>query len=487
MRQKIGFWTGLLLFVVVAWIPESASFGARPKMAAAAALWMAVWWVTEAVALALTSLIPLVIYPVFNVLNIGETAKKYIDPNIFLFMGGFMLALAMQKSELHKRIALLVISAIGEGRRRMLGGFLAATALISMWVSNTATCLMILPIGLAVVSKLSDGGRRDLQGFDAALMLAIAYASSIGGVATLIGSPPNMILAGQVKNLFPELPEIGFVNWFFFAAPMAFGFLLLTWLYLSLVLVKRSSDHDLGKGTIRQELKNLGKVSSAEIRVACIFFLTVIGWIWRVDIQIGSFKLPGWPTLLHLKGTHDAAISMLAALFLFITPSGASKRDRLLDWKWAKKIPWGVLILFGGGFALAESFQSTGLAEGIAGGFLVLEEVPLFWFVLILCLAATFLSELMSNTAQVMLMIPILAATSKSLGVHPFCLMMPATMAASLAFMMPVGTPPNAIVFGSGHVSIPQMARTGFFLNLLGAVWIACYSFAFLKHAFILT
>ncbi len=478
---------GPILFALVFFLPSGSGLSAASKAAAAAGLWMAVWWTTGAVPLALTSLLPLAVYPLFGILKIEDTAKRYADLNIFLFMGGFMLALAMQKSGLHKRIALMVICAVGEGRRRMLGGFLVATALISMWVSNTATCLMVLPIGLAVISKLSDSGRKDLNGFDTALMLAIGYASSIGGIGTLIGSPPNMILVGQAKNLLPHLPEIGFMSWFLFSAPLAAVFLLITWIYLSLSLVRATPQFIFNHGMIRQELVGLGKASSAEKRVAIIFFMTVLGWVFRTDIQIGDFRLPGWATLLNLKGTHDAAVAMVATLLLFTVSSGSFKGDRLMNWQWAKKIPWEVLILFGGGFALAESFQSTGLAQWIAGGFLGLKGIPVFWLVLCLCLATTFLSELMSNTAQVMLLLPILAASSASLGVHPLYLMVPATLASSLAFMMPVGTPPNAIIFSSGHVTIPQMAKAGLVLNVMGAIWITIYTMLFLNEFFILT
>ncbi len=468
-------------------LPAGSGLDTSSKAAAATGLWMAVWWITGAVPLAATSLLPLILYPLLGILSIQDTAKRYVDPNIFLFMGGFMLALAMQKSGLHKRIALMVICAVGEGRRRMLGGFLVATALISMWVSNTATCLMVLPIGLAVISKLSEGGRIDLKGFDVALMLAIAYASSIGGMATLIGSPPNMILVGQAKNLLPHLPEIRFVSWFFFAAPLAAVFLLMTWIYLSLSLVQATCPVVSNRGMMRQELVGLGEASSAEKRVAALFFLTVLGWVFRTDMQIGDFRLPGWATLLNLKGAHDAAVSMITAVLLFTLPSGAFKADRLLNWEWARKIPWEVLILFGGGFALAESFQSTGLAHWMAGAFIGLKGVPLFLLILCLCLAATFLSELMTNTAQVTILLPILAASSASLGVHPLYLMIPATLASSLAFMMPVGTPPNAIVFGSGYVTLPQMAKAGFVLNILGAIWITVYTMLFLKNLFMLT
>ncbi len=481
LRQQLGFYLGVVLFAIVLFLPVPEGLSVEGKRAAAVALLMAVWWISESLPIAATALVPLALYPLLSIMSMPETAERYADPVIFLFMGGFMLALAMQKWDLHKRIAFFVIALVGGGLRRMLFGFMLATFLISMWVSNTATAVMILPIAIAVTQELGLAETKGREtGFRIALMLAIAYAASIGGLGTLIGSPPNMIFAGQAKALLPGSAEIDFTRWFLFGFPVALGFLLITWAYLAIVVARGAPKINTNRELIREKLKTLGPCSRGELSVMIVFGLTVIAWITRENISAGSFTLPGWTNLLGLKGVHDGTVAIAAALVLFITPVSFKKREFLLDWNWAAKIPWEVLLLFGGGFALAESFQMTGLAAWLGKGFGFLNGLPLPLLLFILCAATTFLSELMSNTAQITMMLPVLAAAAPTLGVHPYLLMIPATFAASLAFMMPVGTPPNAIVFGSGYLTIPQMAKTGFILNLLGALWITFMTLAWI-------
>ena len=471
-RRILGFPLGILLFGGVVLAPTPEGLSPEAKKAAAIALLMAVWWMTECLPIAVTALTPLALYPLLSVMGATETAQRYADPNIFLFMGGFMLALAMQKWSLHKRIALHVIRVGGGGPRRMLAGFLVSSAFISMFVSNTATAVMMLPIGMAVVNQLGLGSTGKENRFSEALMLTIAYACSVGGVATLIGSPPNLIFAGQSKMLFPELGEVGFVRWFLFAFPLAVGFLIIVWAYLAFAVLGKTHDLKSKKDLIEQEIRSLGPWSRGEIGVMAVFALTVLGWIWRTDISLGGLTIPGWTTLLHLKGVHDGTVAMIAAFLLFATPVNLTKGEFLLDWETAVKLPWGILLLFGGGFALAESFRVTGLDAWLGGGFEALRGIPRPVLILLLCLSVTFLSELMSNTAQVTMLMPVLAAAAPVLGEHPYFLMIPATIAASFSFMMPVGTPPNAVVFGSGYLTVPKMAKAGFVLNILGAFWI---------------
>ncbi len=477
-RRTLGFPLGLVLFALVYLAPLPEGLSAEGKKAGAVALLMAVWWISECLPIAVTALTPLALYPLLSILPAVETSKRYADPTIFLFMGGFMIALAMQKWNLHKRLALYVLVFIGGGLRRMLLGFMLATAFVFHIGSNTATAVMMLPIAMAVCQELHfpENGK-GLAEFRVVLMLAIAYAASIGGVATLIGTPPNMIFAGQAKGLFPGLPEVGFVQWLFFGFPLALGFLLITWAYLAFVVARGLPKFEMKRDVVREQLKALGPWSKPQVGVMAVFVLAAIGWVMRGDITLGRFVLPGWTSLFHLKGVHDGTVAIVAALILFIVPVNLKKGEFLLDWNWAVKLPWEVLLLFGGGFALAESFQTTGLADWLGGGFHLLQGLPLVWVVLILCLLITFMSELMSNTAQVTMMLPILAAASTTLNVHPYFLMIPATLASSLAFMMPVGTPPNAVVFGSGYVTIPQMAKAGFVLNILGALWITFMTF----------
>ncbi|MBI4352314.1 MAG: SLC13/DASS family transporter [Candidatus Omnitrophica bacterium] len=473
-KRSCGFLAGILFFVLILLAPLPPGLSAPAKSAGAVALLMAVWWITDAMPLGMTALLPLVLYPLLSVMKASETTKHYADPNVFLLMGGFMIALAMQKWGLHKRLALHVICSVGGGLRRMLGGFMLATAFISMWVSNTAATMMALPIAIAVIQELGLGqaGAEDRSGFSIALMLAIAYAASIGGAATLVGTPTNMVFAGQAKALFPDLPEVGFVKWFILAFPLAFGFLAIAWLYLAFFVVRRALPICVNQEAIRKEVKALGPWSWPEAAVMGVFVATALAWITRENIAIGNFVIPGWTSLLHLKGVHDGTIAMAAGLLLLLIPGDLKRKEFLLDREWTKKLPWEVILLLGGGLALAESFQATGLASWLGEGFRFLQGMPLLWLLFLLCLLTAFLSELMTNVAQATIMMPVLAAASQALGIHPYWLMVPVTFACSFAFMMPSGTPPNAIVFSSGYLTVSRMAKAGFVLNILGALWI---------------
>ncbi len=466
---------GILAFASALFLPMPAVMAWPARVVLGMTLWMAIYWISEAVPLAVASLIPLVVLPVFSVMPMDMTARFYADPNIFLFMGGFFLALAMEKCALQKRIALHLIRVAGSGPRGLLGGFLLATGFISMWVSNTATTMMMLPIALAVIEQL----KRNPQGvpldprFATALMLGIAYASNIGGIATLVGTPPNMIFAGQAKALFPHFPEVSFVSWFLLCFPIAGGFLLITWVYLAWGVCGAMQSQVFDRKIIEKEIAALGAWSGDEKKVMTIFGLTVFAWIFRGDIPLGHFTLPGWASLLGIQGLHDGTVAIAAAILLFLIPSEKNQNDTLLNWAWAVKIPWGVLLLFGGGFALAEGFQQSGLAAEVARVFTGLEGQPLFLTLLILCLVNTFGSELMSNSPQVTIMMPVLASASASMHLHPYWLMIPATLMSSLAFMLPAGTPPNAIAFASGHVTMRQMVKTGFVLNVAASLWVS--------------
>lgn len=475
LRQKIGLFLGALIFLVGIVLPPLGELSLAAQRVAAVALLMAIWWTTEAISLYVTALLPLVLFPLLGVLPVREAAASYAEPTIFLFMGGFFLAMAMQRWGLHHRIAVHIIELAGTSPRRLVLGFMAATAFISMWVSNTATTMMLFPIGLAVISKLDPAAtarsKASQTGFGTTLMLSIAYAASIGGVGTITGTPPNAIFVGQAKVLFPELGEVGFLQWMLMGVPFVLVFLLLAWAYLAFAFMKPSGEHD--PAHVYQESSQLNPMGHGEKRVLIIFVLTILGWIFRADLTLGPVTIPGWAQTLGLsEWVSDATVAMLAALLLFIIPTNLRTGEFLLTWEWAGRIPWGVLLIFGGGFCLAQGIQQSGLATWAAEGLSKLSQMPMPLLIFIIALGVGLLSSVASNTALATIVVPILGVTARTMNVHPFLLMIPATMATSASFMLPVSTPPNAIVFASGYISISQMVRAGVVLNLLGALLI---------------
>lgn len=485
-RQKIGFPLGLGLGGLILLLPTPHGLAPEAQRAGAVAVLMATWWVTEAVPIAVTALVPLVLYPGLSVIEMTQTAAPYADPNVFLFMGGFMIAMAMEKWGLHRRLGLHVIAWVGGGPRRMLWGFMTATAFLSMWVSNTATAVMMLPVAIAVLGRLDRETPAPGGGvhFGTVLMLGIAYAASVGGVATLIGTPPNVIFAGQARALFPELGEISFVRWMILGFPVALGFLIVVWAYLAFGYARLEKGVPVPPQAIGDEIKALGPWTRGEKGVMTVFLVTAAAWLGRVDVHIGSLTLPGWPTLVGLKGIHDGTIAMAAALVLFVTPVSFTKVEFLLDWSWAKRLPWDVLLLLGGGFALAESFRHTGLDVWLGGRLVMLQGVPTPVLILFLCFGVAVVGNVTSNTAVAAMLVPMAASAAGPLNVHPYLLMIPATLAASFDFMLPAGTPPNAIIYGSGYVTIPQMARAGLPLTFVGAAWITLATYLLVLPVF---
>jgi sodium-dependent dicarboxylate transporter 2/3/5 len=410
-----------------------------------------------------------------------DVSIRYADQNIFLFMGGFFIAMAMQRWDLHKRIALYIVKFLGTSPRRIVLGFMIATAFLSMWISNTATTMMMFPIGLAVIYHAANMLEREKSGIDTspgrfnfglALMLGIAYAASIGGIATLVGTPPNIVFAGIVKSMFPKAPEIGFLDWFKIGLPLVVVFLPITWLYLTRIAAPpRIKNIPGGKDIIERDLKELGAVKLGEKLTLAVFLLVALAWIFRRNIDLGIFVLPGWSNMLGISQyVHDSTVAVFGAILLFLLPVDFKKRVFVLNWEWALRIPWGIILLFGGGFALAAGFQTSGLAQWIGERLSFLCGVPTIIMILCICLLLTFLTEVTSNTATTTMMMPVLGALAAATCIHPFLLMIPAAMSASCAFMLPVATPPNAIIFGSGYLRIPDMVRVGFFLNIIGAI-----------------
>ncbi|MCF6147919.1 MAG: DASS family sodium-coupled anion symporter [Candidatus Kuenenia sp.] len=472
----MGFGLGFIFFFTMLFLPTPEGMSAPAQKTAAVTLLMVCWWLSEALPIPVTALTPLALFPILGIMDGREAAMPYAEDAVFLFLGGFCIAISMQKWSLHRRIALFIIKAIGNKPRQLVLGFMIATAFLSMWISNTATTMMMLPIGMALIAHFcgNDHDKKINTKFGASLMLGIAYSASIGGIGTLIGTPPNLVFAGQLKILFPGAPEIGFFEWMKIGIPLVFTFLPLAWWYLTFwafppeqKAVKANTD------ITDKEIASLGSFNKGEKYTLCVFALTCFAWIFRQNIVIGSLKIPGWTKFLGLENyVRDSTIAIAAAIVLFALPVDIKKREFVLDWKSAVKLPWGILILFGGGFTLAKGFMVSGLSDWIGHCIVGLGALPILIIIIAICLLMTFLTEITSNTATATMILPILAALSGTLNIHPFALMLPAALSASCAFMLPVATPPNAIIFSSGHVTIPIMARTGLILNLFGVVLI---------------
>ena len=470
-RQTIGLFLGPLLFGLLLLLPAPQGLGAAGMAVAAVAALMAAWWVSEAVPIPATALLPIALFPLLGVMKTQQVTSAYANHLIYLFMGGFLIAVTMEKWQLHKRIALHTIKLVGVSPKRIVLGFMLATAFLSMWISNTATAMMMVTIGLALIRQVKESLPASAQDdttafpFATSLMLGIAYAASIGGVATLIGTPPNAILAGVVEKTYGI--TIGFADWMLFGFPLSIVMLLLTWYYL-VYFVYRSDLTELpgGKQAVEQSLLQLGAMRKQEKRVLIVFVCVASAWILRSVINVDALAM-----------ITDSSIAMLGALALFVIPSDFSKREFLLDWNTAVKIPWDIIILFGGGFALAEGFNSSGLTLWLANQLTVLEGTHIVLLVAVIVLLVIFLTEVTSNTATASLLLPVMGALAVAMNIHPLATMIAVAVAASYAFMLPVATPPNAIVFASRAVTIPQMAKAGFALNLLGVVLITLFIF----------
>ncbi len=444
LTRRVALITGPALFIIIRLIPIEG-LSPEGKAVLACTAWVALWWITEAVELPVTSILPILIFPLSGALTIEQTTSAYGNPFIYLFLGGFVIGLAIENRNLHKRIAYNIIRVVGTGEKRVLLGMMAATAFLSMWISNTATAIMMLPIGVSVMNHFGNS-----QPFSKNLMLGIAYAASIGGIATLIGTPPNIILAGIVRESMGY--EISFLDWLLFGLPFSAILLLLTWLWLTRYRVEKT-DHSPAL-----EMSSLGKMTPAEKRVALVFTLTAFFWITRSFI---------WNK--YIPGLDDTVIAIGGALLMFIIPAG-EKNENLINWKEAKKLPWDVLVLFGAGLAIAKGFANTDLTVWLGAQFSLLGFMPAALIVLLILAAINFLTEITSNTATASLILPLLITLGASLHLDVLPLLAGAAISSSCAFMLPVATPPNAIVFSSGKVRIGDMVRAGLFLNITSIV-----------------
>ena len=465
--KKRGFWIGLGVFFIILFSPHPESLSSAGWTVAAIALLMAIWWATEAVPVPVTALLPLALFPLLGVNDIKTTALPYANQNIYLFMGGFILALGIESSGLHKRLALRMLITIGSSGAKLVGGFMLVSAVISMWVMNTSTTLMLLPIGLAVCATVAQTipnfSSQERKHFEISLLLGIAYAASIGGMSTLVGTAPNIIFVGFMQETYGL--EISFIDWMKLGVPLSAMMLFASWYAITKYVYPVTFIANMEtKLQLKNMLYDLGPMGRDEKKVLIIFSLAASAWMLRT-------LLDNFIPLLT-----DAGIAILAALSFFLIPSENNKTD-LLTWDQANKLPWGLLVLFGGGLSLASSIGSSGLGSWIGQGLTILGNVPPIILILAVATLIIFLTELTSNVATTSTFLPVVGAVAVALGIAPVALTIPVVLAASCAFMLPVATPPNAIVFGSGKISIPDMMKAGFALNIIGIILVTMFAY----------
>lgn len=474
VRRHAIWWGPLLSLIFMLFVrpdPDQPAIG----FTLAVAIWMAVWWVTEAVPLAVTSLLPVVLFPLLGIMNGAAVSSTYFNHVIFLFIGGFIVALAMQRWNLHRRIAITVLNLFGTGVKWLLLGFMISTAFLSMWISNTATAMMMVPIALSVIGEIEQPSEnKKVTRTGVAILLGIAYSASIGGVITPVGTPPNLSFIRIFEIMFPEAPDISFTQWMLFALPAALIMLAVVWLLMILLFrLHRQQTSSLNTAHLKQLKRELGRMSIEEKWVLSIFCLMALAWVTMAPIEIGNMKFPGWASLLKSPAyinNGTVAIALSIPLFMIRSKKKDGHSAPLMDWKTASKLPWGIVLLFGGGFALASGFNESGLALWIGSQLKDIANFPLPLMILSIALLMTFLTELTSNTATTEMILPVLAGIAVAIQIHPLLLMLLATLSGSMAFMLPVATPPNAIIFGSGKITVREMARAGILLNLVGAL-----------------
>jgi sodium-dependent dicarboxylate transporter 2/3/5 len=456
-KKYIGLVLGPLVFILLIIYADPIGLSKEGKAILASTIWIAIWWITEAAPISVTALLPIILFPLTDGLDLKTTTAAFGHKFIFLFIGGFVLAIAIEKWNLHKRIALNIIRLVGTNKSNIILGFMIATAFLSMWISNTATSVMMLPVALAIIAQLKDNPKtleNENITFGKALMLAIAYSASIGGMATLIGTPPNLVFAGVIKTNYNI--EITFLEWMSFGLPVSIILLTICWAYLTKYAFKfKSKEFSSGKDEINKQIKSLGKISYEEKTVLIVFIITALLWI------IQSFVLKKF-----IPNIDDTIIAIISAITLFILPTKNIK-STILKWEDTAKLPWGILLLFGGGMALAKGFDSSGLAVWIGNQLTSLEAFPFILLLLILIASVNFLTEITSNLATTAMILPVLVSLSSVINIHPYFLLIGATVAASCAFMLPVATPPNAVVFGSKLLTINDMIKKGFWMNLI--------------------
>ncbi len=466
----IGLIAGPLVFIVLLLFPFGNFSPEAWKVICVASL-MLIWWITEAIPIPVTALLPIILFPLLGVSDSKAAAAPYASPIVFLFFGGFMIALAMEKWNLHKRIALGIIKLTGTGTNKVLLGFMLATAFLSMWISNTATTVMMLPIAVSVLNMLAAENKLDIEAkdykrFALALMLGIAYSANIGGMATLIGTPPNLVLAGFLRETYSI--ELSFGSWILIGLPIALILLFVLYILLTKILYK--TNLQLKSGTqelISHEMEKLGSLKGGEKRVLIVFIITALLWVFRTSIN----------KTLDTNVLTDTGIAMVAALAFYLIPSNKKSGTVLLEWKDTKELPWGILLLFGGGLSLASALYNVGIIEQIGAAFSAMDNSQLFLLLLGLTLVSLFMTEVMSNVALTAVFVPVVAGAALGVSADVLLFTIPVTLAASCAFMLPMSTPPNAIVFASGHIKVADMVRAGVILNIISIAVISLFCY----------
>ena len=472
--KKRGFWIGVFLFLAIIMLPSPAGLTESAWLVAAVAMLMVTWWATEAIPIPVTSLLPIALFPILGVTSIETAALPYANKNIYLFLGGFLIALSIERSGLHKRLALIMIKKLGSDGPKLIGGFMLVSALISMWVMNTSTTLMLLPIGLAICSVVAktvpNMSEKDKNNFDKALLLSIAYAATIGGMSTLVGTAPNIVFSSFMQEVYGL--EIRMSDWMKLGVPVAICMLTLAWIILTKVVypVNFVSSNET-KNTLTKMLTDMGPMSKDEFRVGIVFFIAAGLWMFRSLIDN------------YVIGLTDAGIAILVAISLFIIPS-SGRNGELLSWKQSSKLPWGLLLLFGGGLSLGVQINDSGLGLWIGQSLVSLKTVPLIILVMAVAALIIFLTEVTSNVATTSTFLPVFGAVAVAVGVAPEVLTVPVVLAASCAFMLPVATPPNAIVYGANKFKIIDMMSAGFLINIAGIFVVTVFAYYFAKVIF---
>jgi len=468
--KYIGLFLGIILFLLILLFTDLKPGHPEVTRTLAVAVLMATWWVTEAIPLSITALLPIVLFPLLGILDGKEVSTTYMNHIIFVYVGGFAMALAMEKWNLHKRIALKILMLVGVSPGRILFGFMMATAFLSMWISNTATTMMMIPIVLSIILSLEETiGKKSISKYSTGLFLAIAYSASIGGMSTLVGSPTNLVFPKTLTLLYPGAPEISFTEWFLFAIPVTILMFAAIWLVIYLIYKPKEKWVGVEQHHFRDQYRKLGRASYEEKMVFILFVTLALLWIFRADIEFDSFRIPGWSSIFGNPGfINDGTVAVTMAVIMFIIPTRSKESKRIMDLTTILKLPWNIVLLFGGGFALALGFQSSGLALWFGEQLSWTQSIHPYLILLAIVAMMSFLTELTSNVASTQMLLPVFAALAVSSGNNPILFMIPATLASSLAFMLPTTTPPNAIIFGTQRLQIKTMVRTGFLLNMLG-------------------
>lgn len=477
--KKIGFLLGLFFFFGILFFVEINGYPPSVKNMIAVIVLMLVWWISEALPLSITALLPLVLFPLLKIESTKKISGAYINSTIFLLLGGFMIAIAVQRWNLHKRIALQILKTIGSKSERIVLGFMISCWFLSMWISNTATAVMMIPIGLSIILKIEEEfGASKTKKIATCIMIAIAYACSIGGITTLVGTPPNLVFARDFEIAFPKAESISFGQWFSMALPISLTLLIATWLVLTKIFFR--SDIKINPEIVQKKYRELGKMSFEEKIVLAVFVTTALLWIFRKNLNFGFITIPGWENLFgNSKMINDSTVAIFMSILLFILPTKSKEQTTILTADVVKKIPWDVILLFGGGFALAKGFRLSKLSDFVASQFMGLEQYSIVLIILFIVIIFVFVTEVTSNTVSAEITLPILASVAVAVNINPLLMMIPATLSVSCAFMMPTATAPNAIVFGSGRVKIYQMAMVGFAINIL-SILIVSFLFYFL-------